>query len=143
MSFSQLKLFFSIVLFLIIAASAWPAYVAASLSTSTFLDMLGFQDFFELRPAQLWLHDFIAGWKQSAPIAAAIGIIAVVDMQLLTRQRFTAIIAGILLPLATIGLGLWFFKDYGLEMIPTLAGTGLILWIIYRISELVSRFEFS
>ena len=143
MSFRQLKIIFSLMLFLLISVSAWPAYVAASWGTSLFLDTLGFQDFFGSRPTQLWLQEFISGWKQSAPIAAALGLIAVVDMQLLTRQRLTALIAGILLPLATIGLGLWFFSDYGLAMIPTFAATGLILWIIYRMSELISRIEFS
>ena len=143
MKFRQLKLIFSILLFLLIAVSVWPAYVIASMSTSLFLDTLGFQDFLETRPKQLWLQEFIAGWKQSAPVAAVLGLIAVIDMQLLTRQRLTAIIAGVLLPLATVGLGLWFFNSYGLEMVPTFAGTGLILWIIYRVSELISRFELS
>lgn len=141
MKFRQLKLIFSVMLFLLIAASAWPAYVAASAGTSLFLDTLGMQDFFALRPKRLWLQEFIDGWKQSAPVAAALGLVAVVDMQLLTRRYVTAFIAGIFLPLATVGLGLWFFKDYGLEIIPTFAGTGIILWFIYRISELVSRYE--
>lgn len=141
MRFRQLKLIFSIILFLLIAFSAWPAYVAASMLTSAFLDTLGFQDFLGSRPTHLWTEEFMHGWEQSAPIAAVLGFIAVLDMQLLTRQRFTALIAGILLPLATIGIGLWFFKNYGLEMAPTLGVTGFILLIIYRVSELISRFE--
>ena len=142
MKFRQLKLLFSIILFLLIAVCAWPAYVGASIGTSVFLETLGFLDFLDLRPKRLWLEDFIIGWRQSAPIAATLGLVAVIDMQLLTRQRITALIAGIFLPITTVGIGLWFFNDYGLEILPTFAATGLILWVLYRLSELISRFEF-
>jgi len=62
-------------------------------------------------------------------------------MQLLTRQRFTLLIAGITLPIALVLLGMTFFKDHGIEMVPVFAATGGILWVIYRLSELMSRIE--
>ncbi len=141
MHFRQLKIIFSLLLFLIIAISAWPAYVAASLSVSFFMDALGVQDFLEFRPKRLWLAEFLSGWKSSAPLAAGLGLLAVIDMQILTRQRYTYIIAGITLPLALMGLGMFFFQSQGLEMLPAFAGAGIILWLIYRVTELVSRFE--
>jgi len=139
--FRQLKLLYSIVLFLLIAVSAWPAWVAASAGISYFMDVIGVQDFFHARPKRLWLSEFIHGWKESAPIAAALGGLAVIDMQLLTRKRFTLLIAGISLPIALVALGLFIFKDYGLEMVPVFATTGIILLVVYRFSEILSRIE--
>ena len=98
-------------------------------------------DFIEFQPKRLLLSDFINGWISSAPIAAALGLLAVIDMQLLTRQRMTYVFAGLTLPIATISLGLLFFSTYDSEIVPVFAATGVILWLIYRLSELGSRIE--
>ncbi len=138
---SRMSIIFSLVLFLLVTLSAWPTYVTASVGVSYFLDTLGIIDFIELRPKRLALNEFIEGWKSSAPIAAALGLLAVIDMQLLTRIRLTYFFAGLTLPLAIIGAGVFFFKDQGIELMPVFAITGLILWLLYRISELISRIE--
>lgn len=139
--FSGLKLIFSIALFVLVTLSAWPAYVFASFSVSHFLDTLGFIDFIHFQPKGLVMKEFIDGWMLSAPIAAALGLLAVIDMQLLTRQRVAYLFAGLTLPIATIAIGILFFKQQGMELLPVFAGTGIILWLIYRLSELVSRIE--
>lgn len=141
MSFRELKIIFSILLFLFITASAWPAYVLCSVAVSHFTDMLGVLDFIDARPKKILLSEFLDGWKQSLPLACALGLLAVIDMQLLIRNRFTYFLAGISLPIALTAITLVFFKNYGLELAPTFALTGVVLWFIYRILELFSRLE--
>lgn len=138
---SRMKLIFSVALFILVAISAWPAYVIASFSVSYFLDTLGLVDFIDSQPKRLLLNEFIDSWKSSAPLAAGIGLLAVIDMQLMTRQKITYFFAGLTLPLACIVLGVLFFKNNGMELIPVFAGTGIILWLVYRLSELISRIE--
>jgi len=139
---AHLKLFLSLFLFIFIAGSAWPVYVASSVAISHFSDMLGILDFIDARPKRLLLTEFLDGWLKSLPVACALGLLAVVDMQLLIRNRFTYFLAGISLPIALIALTLVFFNQYGFELVPVFALTGVVLWFIYRILELVSRFEF-
>ena len=138
---SQFKIIFSIALFLLVAIAAWPAYVTASFSVSYFLDTLGLIDFLQFQPKRVVMEEFVRGWVLSAPVAAALGLLAVIDMQLLTRQRITYLFSGFTLPIATVAIGILFFKTQGMELLPVFAGTGIILWLVYRLSELVSRIE--
>lgn len=136
-----MRLVFSVVLFTLIAALAWPVFTAASFAVSYGLDILGFQDFLHERPKRLWLNEFLDGWMRSAPFAIALAAIAVLDMQLLTRHKFTYLISGISLPIALVVMGMLFYKQPSLELMPVLAITGVVLWIVYRIAELISRYE--
>ncbi len=136
-----MRLVFSVVLFILITILAWPVFTAVSFAVSYGFDILGFQDFLNERPKRLWLNDFLDGWLHSAPFSIALAAIAVLDMQLLTRHKFTYLLSGISLPIALVVLGMVFLKQPNLAMMPVLAITGLVLWIVYRIAELISRYE--
>lgn len=142
MGLAHLKIFLSLFLFVFITGSAWPIYVASSVAISHFTDLLGILDFIDTRPKRLLLSDFIEGWLQSLPLACALGLLAVIDLQLLIRNRFTYFLAGISLPIALIATTMVFFNQYGFELVPVFALTGAALWFIYRLLELVSRIEF-
>ena len=141
MKFREMKIFLSLFLFFFISVSAWPAYVACSIAMSHLTEMLGVLDFIDAKPKRLLLTDFLEAWALSAPLACALGVLAVIDLQLLIRNRFTHFIAGITLPIALIIGTLVFFKNYGFELVPTFAATGIVLWFIYRTIELISRIE--
>jgi len=141
MKIRDMRVFLSLFLFLSIAISAWPAYVACSIALSHLTEMLSVLDFIDAKPKRLLLREFLEGWRQSAPVACALGVLAVIDLQLLIRNRYTRYLAGITLPLALIALTLVFFKNYGFELAPTFAATGVVLWIIYRTLELLSRID--
>ena len=141
MKIREMKFFLSLFLFLSITVSAWPAYVACSITLSHLTEMLSVLDFIDAKPKRLLLTDFLEGWRQSAPLACALGVLAVIDLQLLIRNRYTRYLAGITLPLALIAVTLVFFSNYGFELVPTFAATGAVLWIIYRTLELLSRIE--
>jgi len=134
-----LRILFSLLLFIIITLACWPVYVACSLAVSHFGDALGVIDFIDSRPKRLLLTEFLEGWKQSLPLASAIGLLAVIDRQLFARKRSIKAFSGLTLLVAFVAMPLLFFKSNALELMPTFALTGCVLWLTYRTLGFLSR----
>lgn len=132
------NIFISLLLWLLIAACAWPAYVAANLGISFFQGEGSIIDAWLLEPKRKLLNEFINGYIQSAAIAALIGLVAVVDFQLFARHRLTGYIAGVLLPIACVVLAFLYFANPG-SVVPGFAITGILLWFIYKFVDVGFR----
>jgi len=128
----------SIILWLIIAAAAWPVFVAANYAISMFIGEGSIIDTWNQIPKRSIVADFIEGYKTSAIIAALLGLIAVVDFQLFSRHNLTGFIAGILLPVSCIAIAFIYFPEPG-HVVPGFALTGFGLWILYKIVDIGFR----
>lgn len=89
-------------------------------------------------PKRTIVADFIHGYKASAIIAALIGLVAVVDFQLLSRHKLTGYIAGILIPVACIAIAFMHYPEPS-YVLPGFALTGLALWILYKLIDIGFR----
>lgn len=135
---SRAKIGSSILLWLLVAACAWPAFVAANGIISYFNGEGSVLDLWTQEPKRKLVDEFINGYKASAIIAALIGFIAVVDYQLLSRSRLTGFIAGILLPIACIAIAFIYYSEPG-YMLPAMALMGFLLWIVYKFVDIGFR----
>jgi len=128
----------SILLWLLIAAAAWPVFVAVNLAISFFVGEGSVLDTWNQVPKRTLITDFINGYKSSALIAALLGLVAVVDFQLLSRNKLTGYIAGILVPVCCIGIAFWHYPEPS-YVLPGFALTGLALWILYKFIDIGFR----
>jgi len=128
----------SLFLWLFISAAAWPAYVAANLAISYFVGEGSIIDLWNLEPKRNIVANFIEGYKASALLAIVIGLVAVVDYQILSRHRITGYIAGILLPVGCVALAFVFFPEPG-YVLPGFALMGIALWIVYKFIDIGFR----
>lgn len=131
-------IFFSLLVGVLIAVSAWPLFVAAGGLLSHWFGEGSMLDAINNVPKEKILADFWYGYQQSIRIAIGLGILAALDYFLLSQYRFTWIIAGLSLPLACIGLLFAFYKDPA-PLLPTFVLTGVGLFILYRFADLVRR----
>ena len=123
-----------VVLFALVAFAAWPAFVAVSTLLAMGFGEARQLDAWALEPKRALLAHFLEGWGASLPVAAAVGVVAVVDYLLLSRHRATWLIGGILLPVAGAALAFAFYPDPATAL-PALATTGLALAVLYRVFE--------
>lgn len=131
-------IWFSIALWLLIAAAAWPIFVVANALLSFWFGEGSFLDSMNLEPKRKLLADFIQGYKASLIIAVPLGLLAAIDYLLLARHRITRYLAGISLPIACIALALILYKNSQPALLG-LAVTGLGLWLLYRIAGWLYR----
>ncbi|MEE9334529.1 MAG: hypothetical protein V3U65_10610 [Granulosicoccaceae bacterium] len=131
-------LFFSLLVGVLIAASAWPLFVTSGGILSHWFGEGSMLDAINNVPEQKIMDDFWFGYQQSMLIAIALGILAALDYFLLSQNKFTWIIAGLSLPLACIGLLFVFYKD-PVPLLPTFVMTGIGLFILYRFADLIRR----
>ena len=126
-----------LILWALISALCWPAFVAAA-SALSWLTGEGWQlDAWSEIPKQHMLEHFLTGYQRSCIVAIPIGFIAVVDYLLLSRYRITWWIAGILLPIAGAVIALSFFAT-PMVALPTLVASGLLLAVFYRMLDLLA-----
>lgn len=128
----------SLILWLIITAAAWPIFVAANYAISMFIGEGSIIDKWDQIPKRSIVTDFVHGYKSSALIASLIGLIAVVDFQLFSRNNLTGFIAGILVPVSCVALAFIYFPEPG-HVVPGFALTGLGLWILYKLVDIGCR----
>ena len=122
---------FQLALFGAVASLAWPAFVAVATLIGLAQGEAWQLDAWTLEPKRRLLDRFVDGWIASAPIALGIAALALLDQLLLARWRQTHLAAGLLFPLAgaVAAFALW---PVPMDVLPTLAGTGLVLGVGYR-----------
>ena len=130
--------FFSILVGVLIAVSAWPLFVTSGGLLSHWLGEGSMLDAINLVPKQKIIDDFWFGYQKSMQIAIALGILAALDYFLLSQNKFTWLIAGLSLPVACIGLLFVFYKNPA-PLLPTFVMTGVGLFILYRFADLIRR----
>lgn len=128
----------SILLWILITAAAWPVFVAANFAISWFFGEGSIIDAWNQEPKRNTINEFITGYTSSILIAALIGLVAVVDFQLLTRHKLTGYIAGILIPASCIAIAFMYFPEPG-HTLPGFALTGFALWILYKLVDVGYR----
>jgi len=128
----------ALLLCLLVTALAWPLFILVATALGHFNGEAWLLDARTLEPAYRIKAYFLEGWVKSLPITGALGVVALIDYQLLSRYRVTWIIAGILLPIAGVGIA---FVFYGKPMnaLPALALTGLALAVVYRLFDSIIR----
>lgn len=131
-------LFFCLLVGTLIAASAWPLFVAAGGLISYWFGEGSIIDAINNLPKQTIIDDFWFGYRKSIHIALGLGALAAIDYFLLSQNRFTWIIAGLSLPLACVGLLFTYYKDPA-TLLPTFVMTGVGLFILYRFADLARR----
>ena len=117
---------------------AWPAFVLAGTALGAWSGEARQLDSWTLAPKRQLLVHFLEGWRASLPVAASIGVVAVVDHLLLARHRATRLAGGILLPLAGAAIAFAAYRDPG-SALPTLVVAGLLLAVPYRAFEWLRR----
>ena len=115
----------------VVAALAWPAFVATSTAFAAAAGEAWQLDAWHLEPKRRVLARFVEGWTASAPFALGAGLLALVDFALLSRWRATDLLAGLSLPVAGAALALRLWPEPA-DALPTLASTGLALAILAR-----------
>lgn len=128
----------SLFLWIFITAAAWPTYVAANFVISLFLGEGSIIDIWNLEPKRNSIDAFITGYISSALFAAALGLVAVIDFQLLSKNKLTGYIAGILIPVCCLAVALIYYPEPG-HFLPGFALTGLALWILYKFVDVGFR----
>lgn len=128
----------SLILGLLIAAAAWPVYVAVNIALGLLMGEGSVIDLWNLEPKRNLVADFINGYKLSAPIAILLGVVAVIDFQLLTRFKITGYFAGISVMLCCVAVAFVFYKDPK-HVLTSFVATGLILWLVYKIVDIGCR----
>ena len=125
------------VLWVLISAFAWPAYVLCC----TLLAIYGAEgwqlDAWHLMPHQRLLEQFAHDYKASAVITIPLGLVAVIDYLLLSRYKATWLLGGIFLPMAAIALAFAFYKQPQAAL-PALLATGMLLAIVHRLVDIAA-----
>ena len=125
------------ILWALISAVAWPAYVLCS----TLLAVYGAEgwqlDAWHLMPHSLVFWQFMHDYKASAIITIPLGLIAVIDYLLLSRYKATWLLGGILLPLAATAMAFVFYRQPHAAL-PALLATGLLLAIVHRLIDIAA-----
>lgn len=129
---------FSLILGLLIAVAAWPVFVAVNIALAWLMGEGSVIDLWNLEPKRNLVADFIYGYKISAPIAILLGIVAVIDFQLLTRFKTTGYFSGISIILCCIAVAFVFYKN-PTHVFTSFVATGLILWLVYKILDIGCR----
>ncbi len=133
----RIGIVYLLVLWLLISALAWPAFVASG-TVLSFLHKEGWQlDAWHLLPTRELIHYFISGYEQSLIISIPLGLVAVIDYLLLSRYRITWFVGGILLPLSGAVLAFTLYKQ-PMVALPTLVLAGLILAIVHRLIDMLA-----
>jgi len=130
--------FFNLLLLLLISLTAWPVFVAVSVALSLWVGESPVLTLFAMEPKSKLLAEFIIGFKASAAITGALGVLAVVDYQLFSRHRLTWLFAGLSLPVACIGMAIYFYHE-PVPLLPAFATTGIVLFVIYRLADRLRR----
>lgn len=131
-------IFYSLFLWLVVAAAAWPIFCAVSLAVGSFTGEGWVLDAQNLEPKRYIIAHFLEGYKKSILFSVALGFIAVVDYWLLFRTRILWIISGIAIPVA-LALGVFTVYKDPMPLLPTFLITGFALLILYRILGLMGR----
>ncbi len=128
----------SLVFGLFIAAFAWPFYTGANAIVSILMGEGSILDSVNQIPTKNILADFIVGYKHSAPIAGALGLVALVDYLLLSQNKYTGYISGIFVVIACVALAFVFYKNPS-HVLPGFALTGAMLWLLYKVLDILFR----
>lgn len=126
-----------LVLALLVSALAWPVFVAVNLAL-TYWMVQGWNISNQLGlPADVLWRQFFEGYQASLIICAPIGLIAMVDYQLLSRHRISWLFGGILLPITgAIIAFVWY--QHPVQALPSLVLTGCILALVYRLADIMA-----
>jgi len=120
------------------AACAWPLFVAANALLGIFTGEATMLDNLQHEPKRKVIQEFLVGYKASAIFAALLGLVAVIDFQLFSRNNLTGYIAGILVPVFCIALAFIYYPNPQ-SVLPGFALTGLALWILYKLIDIGTR----
>jgi len=123
-----------ILLWFLVTLAAWPVFTAVATLFGLWSGEAWQIDAWALEPKRALLARFLEGWLASLVVAAPIGLVAVIDYLILSRYRVTWLFGGILLPIAGIGVALAFYALPDTAL-PTLAATGLVLALLYRVFD--------
>lgn len=126
-----------LLLWFVITALAWPAFVLAGTLLSLFVSEGWLLDAWTQIPRRNILASFLEGYWQSLFIAMPLGLVAVVDYLLLSGYRVIWRIGGILLPASGAALAYLFFNP-AVAALPTLLIAGLLLAIAHRLIDLLA-----
>ncbi|MFK7861465.1 MAG: hypothetical protein AB8B64_21795 [Granulosicoccus sp.] len=129
-----------IVLWVLISALAWPAYIVCS----TLLAVHGAEgwqlDAWHTLPLEEMFRHFLVGYKASIIVTIPLGFVAVVDYLLLARYKATWLIGGILLPLSGVAMAYAFYQQPNAAL-PSLLATGALLALIHRLVDVIAGQE--
>lgn len=130
-------LLYLLVLWALISALAWPAFIVAA-TVIAYFNGEGWQlDAWTQIPKRDVLAHFLNGYVNSLVFTLPLGLIAVVDYLLLSRYRSTWLVGGILLPAAGAAIAFAFFKQPFL-VLPTFLAAGILLAIVHRLLDVVA-----
>ncbi|MFK7852567.1 MAG: hypothetical protein AB8B79_00580 [Granulosicoccus sp.] len=130
-------LLYLLILWFLISALAWPAFVISATALSYFAAEAWQLDAWTQIPKREILKHFLEGYKMSAIISIPIGVVAIIDYLLLSRYRITWIAGGVLLPAAGALIALSLYRQ-PMTAMPTLILTGFILAIVHRLIDLLA-----
>jgi|GEM_PF-790755 len=131
------NLLYLTILWVVISALVWPAFVLASTLLSWLSGQSWLLDAWVQIPKREILNQFIQGYISSAVFAAVIGLVAVIDHALLSRYRLTWVFGGILLPVAGAVIAYVVYRNPEVAL-PSLVLTGLMLAIVHRLVDVVA-----
>ena len=131
-------LLYSLFIGVLVAACAWPLFVASGAAISHWVGEGSIIDSINHVPQQKIMDDFWFGYNQSKLIALGLGVLAALDFFLLSQHKFTWIIAGLSLPVACVGLLFTYYNDPA-PLLPTFVMTGVGLFVLYRLADLIKR----
>ncbi len=125
-------------LFLALMLSVWPLFVVCTVLLSMWAGEGSMLDVFQLEPKRLVAFDFIAGFKQSLPLALGLALLAIIDYLLLARLAGFRRLIGLLLLAGSLGITLWMLQGYPTAVVPVVI-SALVLTLLYRIALFVLR----
>lgn len=132
------NLFISLLIFLLVGLAAWPAFVFANIALGFLLGEGSVIDLWNQEPKRKLVSSFIEGYISSAPIAAALGVVAALDYLILARSRLTGFFAGISVPIFCIALAYVFYVEPA-QVVLGFIVTGIVLWIWYKAIDIGFR----
>jgi len=95
-------------------------------------------DLINQEPKRNLIASFMHGLEESAIIAGILGLVAVIDYQLLSRNKLTGYFAGIFVPIYCVALAFVYYKEPS-DVLAGFALTGLALWVLYKLIDIGFR----
>ena len=132
------NLFISLLIWVVMALAAWPVYVVVNFAIGYFMGECTVLDLLNQEPKRNILVSYREGFIGSAVFAGILGLVAVIDYQLLSRNRLTGYFAGIFVPIYCVALAFIFYKNPN-DVLVGFALTGLVMWFLYKIIDIGFR----
>ncbi len=131
-------MFISVLIWVVMTLAAWPVYVVVNFAIGYFMGECTILDLIDQEPKRNLIESYKEGFMGSAVFAGILGLVAVIDYQLLSKNRLTGYFAGIFIPIFCVALAFIFYKDPN-DVLVGFALTGVAMWVIYKIIDIGFR----